>query len=148
MEYNGTITIEEYALEFPKISANTVTVDDNGTLIETDSSKYSSTYMQIPPLKFSTYVDVPLVYEFDLIEASNYVVCYPMQRSDNTWWASTSLLGHIKLEIKQDNFKAYQNGNLLSNVDGTYLKSKLYFQSARDNGNGYIKFKNLKIYSL
>lgn len=104
--------------------------------------------MQIPPLKFPTYVDVPLCYEFDLIEASNYVVCYPMQRSDNTWWASTSLLGHIKLEIRPDNFKAYQNGNLISNVNGTYLKSRLYFQSQNNKGNGHIKFKNLKIYPL
>ena len=104
--------------------------------------------MQILPLKFLTYVDVPLCYEFDLIEASNYVVSYPIQRSEDTWWASTSLLGHIKLEIKQDNFKAYQNGNLVSNVDGTYLKSRLYFQSVRSKGDGYIKFKNLKIYPL
>ena len=132
---------------FPKYNANTITVDNTGTLIETDASKYTTIYIQISPNSFP-YTNVPLCYEFIIEDISNYTVCYPMQRENDTWWASTSLLGHIKLEIRPNNFKAYQNGNKLSDVDGTYLKSRLYFQSNRSNGDGYIKFKNLKIYSL
>ena len=129
-----------------KNSANTVTVDNTGTLIETDASQYTSTYMQLSLDDFTSHIDVPIVYELDIISLDNYLFCYPIQRESNTWWASTVLTGHIKIIITSNNVKVYQDGVLKSSVDGTYLKSRCYLQSQNARGNGSVKFKNLRIY--
>lgn len=151
-KYDGTDTVNEFYTKYIAQNnlgqANTVTVDSTGTVIETDASKYSTTYMQLTPMNFPTYVDCPLCYEFDLIEASNYTVCTPMQRGSDTWWYSVSDIGHIRIEATPTGFRKYVNGEIVTNNNSDCLKSRWYLQSNNSTGNGHIKFKNLRISQL
>lgn len=151
--YDGTQSSTEFENFWGTLhDSNTVIVDNTGTTILTDASRYSETYMQIPPVNFNQYTNVPLCYEFDILESTNYVVCAPIRlnNGDMLWWATPSdKTGHYKFEITP-NFAALSlDGNELWNSGPiSAVKSRLYLQSNHNMGNGLIKFKNLKIYSI
>lgn len=151
--YDGTQSSTEFENFWGTLhDSNTVIVDNTGTTILTDASRYSETYMQIPPVNFNQYTNVPLCYEFDILESTNYSVCAPIRlnNGDMLWWATPSdKTGHYKFEITP-NFAALSlDGNELWNSGPiSAVKSRLYLQSNHNMGNGLIKFKNLKIYPI
>ncbi|WP_296866291.1 hypothetical protein [uncultured Methanobrevibacter sp.] len=151
--YDGTLSSTEFQNFWGTLhNSNRVTIDNTGTTISTDASRYSETYMQIPPVNFNQYTNVPLCYEFDILETTNYSVCTPIRLNDGNilWWATPSdKTGHYKFEITPnfavltlDGIELWNSGPISA------IKSRLYLQSNNNMGNGLIKFKNLKIYSI
>ena len=56
--YDGTQSSTEFENFWGTLhDSNTVIVDNTGTTILTDASRYSETYMQIPPVNFNQYTD-------------------------------------------------------------------------------------------
>lgn len=134
-------------------NANTITVDDNGTLIETDASKHSSTYMQIWLKEFPNYLNVPLCYEIEIVENTNYSFSFPIKITDGTilWWSSSrGATGKLRVEIDSEKAIYYLNDVEQWRTTSSQIptQSRCYLQSVRANGNGRIKFKNLKIYPI
>lgn len=152
--YNGTISINEYNEKMTSYSASTITVDYTGTLIETDASLISRTYLQLPFLNDTNYREVPLCYEMDIIDApTNFALCFPIKTSDDTilYWSSQSgKYGHIKLIITSEKAEYYLDGVRQWGTTSSQIpvSSRLYLQSTKSKGNGRIKIKNLAIYRI
>lgn len=132
-------------------SANTITVNDSGTLIETDASAFSFTYMQIWLKAIPTYIDAPICCEIEVVEDStNYVLCHHMvQNDDSVIWSSTNMTqGKWKLNITNNKLEVYKNGVLQRQQNTNTKQVRLYLQSTRANGNSRIKFKNHRLYPI
>lgn len=131
-------------------SANTITVNDTGTLIETNASAYSSTYMQIWLHAIPTYTDVPVCSEIEVVEGTNYILCHHMvQNDDSVIWSSTNMTqGKWKINITNNKLEVYKDGVLQKQQDTNTKQVRLYLQSTRASGNGRIKFKNHRVYPI
>ena len=131
-------------------SANTITVNDSGTLIETDASAFSFNYMQIWLKAIPVYIDAPICCEIEVVEGTNYVLCHHMvQNDDSVIWASTNMTqGKWKINITNNKLEVYKNGVLQRQQNTNTKQVKLYLQSMRANGNSRIKFKNHRVYSI
>ena len=129
-------------------SANTLTIDYTGILIETDASQYSSTYMQIIPLLFNTHqsVNEGYVIKYDAISMEKMYPMLAIKKSDGTYsYPSFNATGNCRLEIDKNGYKFYVNDVLVS--DKSAIMSidtfRWYLQASRSNGDSSIKFKNL-----
>ena len=130
--------------------ANTVTVDETGTLVETDTTKFNGAYMQLVPSSLmSNFVDVPVAIDIEILERDKYTLSYPVKKTDNTTtYPSTNLTGQIHIEVTEDSIKLYQDEVLKSTTNGNFAQARAYLQLTRANGDGSVKFKNLMIYPI
>ena len=132
-------------------SANAINVYDSGTVISTDSTKYTATFMQIWLKDASAKFDVPLCIELDVIESTNFSLTFHCKQSDGTTSYNSAVLaaGRWKISITANKLEVYKNNVLQwskSSLNNTQVST--FFQSARSNGNGTIKFNNYLIYPM
>lgn len=136
--------------EDSKHSANTITVDETGTLIETDASQYSTTYMQAWLKAYPDYINAPLCFEMDVVDADNYIMCHHMRQQDDSMiWSSTSLsTGLWKIFVTSNKLEVYKDGVLQKSQTTDTKSARPYLQSTQARGNGFIKFKTFRCYPV
>jgi len=131
-------------------TANTLTIDSTGILIETDASQYSSTYMQIIPYIFDYYqfVDEGFVIEYDSITIDKMSPMLAIKKTDGTYnYPNFFREGHCRLEVDKNGYKFYVDDVLDSQRSASMsIESfRWYLQASRSNGNSSFKFKDLTI---
>lgn len=131
-------------------SANTVSVDNTGTTISTNSTMYTATYMQIWLKDLAGYKDIPLCIELDVIESSNFNLTFHCKQSDGTTdWNQTPLTtGHWKINVTNNKLEVYKDNILKWSKSLNNTQTSTFLQSSRSSGNGMIKFKNYVVYPV
>ena len=129
-------------------SANTVTIDSSGILIETDDT-YTGSYMQIFPNSLWNIFKSPvMVIEADIISVDNFDITAAINKSDATtvWVHTGERTGHITITVTNKGYEIKQDGVVVDNDSLSINSCRFYFESKKELGDGSIKFKNLEVY--